>query len=221
MVAVDDGGGTLENTLKFFKEHGKHKDKFKNYYTAVYNAEMAFANSVHDGLTQQELQTILAYEGGAESERMRVVSSLPQAEFSSGMVIPRTSLAFRGAQMGFPLLPEITNPKEDQEVFIGFEAAGAVVAYRFVKGWSGTLVPVPADWIGRVADNGQGMIYQQPGASGNANSIRIMDPNAQNPNGYIRYYNELGQPLTVDGSPGNRSKTHIPLDYVGELPEWP
>lgn len=52
-------------------------------------------------------------------------------------------------------------------------------------------VPVPAGWQGRVADNGKGLVFQDPSAIGgrfpNANSVRIMDPTAQYPAGYVVY----------------------------------
>jgi hypothetical protein len=40
-----------------------------------------------------------------------------------------------------------------------------------------------------------------------------MEPDAQNPNGYVRFYNEHGQPVTVEGKPGGRTDpaTHIPI----------
>jgi hypothetical protein len=83
------------------------------------------------------------------------------------------------------------------------------------------LPDVPANWEGRAADNSRGVIYQKPGSFGNANSIRIMWPTASNPQGYLRYYNSLGQPLDVDGRPGPPAATHIPLDYAGAWPGWP
>lgn len=51
--------------------------------------------------------------------------------------------------------------------------------------------------------------------------IRIMDPTKQHPSGYVRYYNQHGQPLDVFGKPGSQGTTHIPLDYEGPIPGWP
>jgi len=77
--------------------------------------------------------------------------------------------------------------------------------------------------VAREAENGQGIVYQQPGAPGNAGSIRIMEPTPDYPNGYFRYYNNegRGQPLEVDGKPGSPSATHIPEDFAGPLQGWP
>lgn len=65
------------------------------------------------------------------------------------------------------------------------------------------------------------MTYQRPGAVGNADSIRVMEPTRKYSGGYFRYYNEHGQPLDVHGKPGPPSATHIPEEYIGRIPEWP
>jgi hypothetical protein len=80
---------------------------------------------------------------------------------------------------------------------------------------------IPADWERRPADNSRGTIFQRPGASGNADSIRIMAPTTSYPKGYLRYYNSAGQPLDVNGRPGPPEATHISLDYDGPWPGWP
>jgi hypothetical protein len=91
----------------------------------------------------------------------------------------------------------------------------------FVGTPRGMVYDVPQGWAPRVADNGRGIVYQRPGATGNADMIRIMDPTSKYPNGYVRYYNEYGQPLDVFGKPGPASATHIPQDYQGPWPGWP
>jgi len=85
---------------------------------------------------------------------------------------------------------------------------------------------VPPGWVARPADNGVGTVYQQPGAVGNSNSIRIMEPgaNPQYPNGYVRFTNEHNQPINLDGKPGTRAETHIPRNPDGSFPipkGWP
>ena len=80
---------------------------------------------------------------------------------------------------------------------------------------------VPSGRTARVADNGKGVVFQRPGAQGNADMIRIMEPTAQYPNGYMRTYNSHGQPVDVMGKPGPQSTTHIPLDYAGSFAWWP
>jgi hypothetical protein len=93
--------------------------------------------------------------------------------------------------------------------------------FTLVATSKGGLVPVPEGWVPRVARNGKGIVYQQPGSSGDANSIRIMEPTKQYPNGYVRYYNKYGQPLTVDGKPGSDPVTHIPVDIQNPMKGWP
>jgi len=94
--------------------------------------------------------------------------------------------------------------------------------YKFVSTPDGNLVRVPEKWDFRLANNGQGSVYQEPGALGNVNMIRIMDPTARYPQGYVVYYNDVGQPLDVYGSVSSGpATTHIPIDYKGPIPGWP
>jgi hypothetical protein len=85
----------------------------------------------------------------------------------------------------------------------------------------GTAVEIPSGWTARMAENGKGLVYQRPGAVGNADMIRIMEPSAQYPNGYVRYYSSLGQPLNALGAPGAKEATHLGEDIVTTLPAWP
>jgi hypothetical protein len=91
----------------------------------------------------------------------------------------------------------------------------------FVGTPRGNIYDIPQGWFGRTADNAKGIVFQRPGATGNADMIRIMDPTAKYPNGYVRYYNQGGQPLDVYGKPGPQSATHIPHEYKGPWPGWP
>jgi hypothetical protein len=77
---------------------------------------------------------------------------------------------------------------------------------------------VKPGWASRTADNGKGTVYQEPGAAGNAAQVRIMEPTTQYPNGYVRFYNEHGQPVGLDGKPGPNSTTHIPRAPDGTYP---
>ena len=56
-------------------------------------------------------------------------------------------------------------------------------------------IDIPPDYVMRQADNGNGVVYQAPGATGNANMIRIMGPTNYAPNGYSVFYNSYGQPF--------------------------
>lgn len=124
----------------------------------------------------------------------------------------------------------------------GISAAARMWAQGWMSGWLGKTLcsyqsgsvfvttprgisyKIPDGWIGREARNRRGIIFQRPGADGDADSIRIMEPNAQNPNGYVTIYNSKGQPLDSAGSPGNpegRSAYHIPEDELGDFPELP
>jgi len=78
---------------------------------------------------------------------------------------------------------------------------------------------IPSNYIAEPADNGQGWTFRAPGSTGDANIVRVMEPNSQNPNGYVRYYNSQGQPLNIDGKPGPDPDTHLPLDPDEPEPE--
>jgi hypothetical protein len=99
--------------------------------------------------------------------------------------------------------------------------AGGAPARRFVSTPRGTTFDVPGGWASLTADNGRGIVYQRPGAVGNAGSIRIMEPTQRYPVGYFRYFNGRGQPLDVNGKPGRPSATHILEKYIGQIPAWP
>lgn len=72
-------------------------------------------------------------------------------------------------------------------------------------------------------EKNNGIIYQAPGSVLNANSIRIMDPGVdpRYPQGYVRGYNAVNQPMTVNGTPGSTANTHIDVTYQGPITGWP
>jgi RHS repeat-associated protein len=85
----------------------------------------------------------------------------------------------------------------------------------------GVTYKIPEGWTSRTADNGKGIVFQKPGSSGNQNMIRIMEPNSQNPNGYVRIFNSRGEPVNYNLKPGPRAETHIPEDEEGPFPDLP
>ncbi|MFE9321865.1 hypothetical protein ACIHDR_03535 [Nocardia sp. NPDC052278] len=78
---------------------------------------------------------------------------------------------------------------------------------------------VPSDWVPRTADNGKGVVWQKPGSTGNADTIRVMQPNSRYPNGYVRFYNSHGQPVDLAGKPGPKTTTHISINPDGTFPK--
>ena len=101
------------------------------------------------------------------------------------------------------------------------KATREVPARRFVTTPRGTTFEIPPGWVTDPAKNGKGIVLQRPGAVGNADSIRIMEPTPLYPHGYYRYYNHNGQPLDVAGKPGANAETHFPEEYVGPTEGWP
>jgi hypothetical protein len=74
------------------------------------------------------------------------------------------------------------------------------------------------DWAARLADRGMGSVWQKPGSTGNADMVRLMSPTDRYPNGYVRFYNEGGQPIGLNGKPGSQAATHIPMNPDGTYP---
>jgi len=82
---------------------------------------------------------------------------------------------------------------------------------QIVVGPNGTAVPIPAGYVAEAAANGNGIVYRPSGSTGNANTIRVMGPDAQGryPQGYVVTYNSSGQPtVPPTQNPGTRAQTH-------------
>jgi hypothetical protein len=80
---------------------------------------------------------------------------------------------------------------------------------------------VPPDWVYSPARSGKGDVYQRPGAEGNEDMVRVMDPTPLYPDGYVRFYNRYGQAVDLAGRPGSRATSHIPRNSDGtySIPE--
>lgn len=77
---------------------------------------------------------------------------------------------------------------------------------------------VADNFVAEIASNGKGTVWRPPGSTGNASTVRVMESTSQYPNGYARFYNSTGQPIGLNGKPGPRSDTHIPLGPDGDFP---
>ncbi|MGX1810191.1 hypothetical protein ACWIGI_31125 [Nocardia sp. NPDC055321] len=80
---------------------------------------------------------------------------------------------------------------------------------------------VPSDWEVRLANNGEGWVWQKPGSVKDANMFRDALPTDRYPNGYVRFYNEQGQAIDLDGKPTGKAATHIPKNADGTYPKPP
>ena len=90
----------------------------------------------------------------------------------------------------------------------------------FVDAGNGVTVPIPEGFKARMADTGEGIVFQRPGAptSGqlkNRDMVRIMEPTNRYPDGYIVYYDSNGNPLDLNGVGGKpRADWHHGLDNL-------
>jgi hypothetical protein len=75
---------------------------------------------------------------------------------------------------------------------------------------------IPSDYVARPADKGKGWVFSPPGAEGDSNAIRVMEPTSIYSDGYVRTYNVQGYPTDAQGkqigSKGvGQAETHFPL----------
>jgi RHS repeat-associated protein len=74
---------------------------------------------------------------------------------------------------------------------------------------------IPPGWTSGPTRSGGGTIYQQPGSTGNANSVRVMPPgyHPDYPNGYWIKYNDGGHPInpSTGKAASSRPDYHVPL----------
>jgi hypothetical protein len=84
---------------------------------------------------------------------------------------------------------------------------------------------IPPNYVAERASNNKGWVFRAPETQGNANIVRVEEPDEQNPTGAVRYYNSYGQPLNAQGKPGPNEETHLPLrpgdEDNPEAPEEP
>ena len=71
---------------------------------------------------------------------------------------------------------------------------------------------IPPNYVAQPANNGQGWVFTRTRYyRKHTDIVRVAEANAQNPTGYVRYYNSAGQPLNWAGNTGPASETHLPL----------
>ena len=60
-------------------------------------------------------------------------------------------------------------------------------------GGSSVKIDIPNNYLSEPTFNGKGTLFRIPGSTGNANTIRMMNPTSHYPKGYAVFYNHMGQ----------------------------
>jgi hypothetical protein len=83
---------------------------------------------------------------------------------------------------------------------------------EIVVGPNGTAIKIPAGYVAEPPKSGSGVVYRPAGSTGDANTIRVMGPNATQ-GARVIIYNANGQPI-IPGTikTGTAAQTHTPLD---------
>jgi len=101
-------------------------------------------------------------------------------------------------------------------------AVKAAASPNFIVTPGGTAYPVPKGATGPVPSvsktsgnvTGSAFINGSSGTNGQVNTMRIMDPNSLNPDGYIRYMNNSGQGVNpYTGQTATKAASHFPIDF--------
>jgi hypothetical protein len=75
---------------------------------------------------------------------------------------------------------------------------------------------IPSDYVATPAGSGKGWVFSSPDALGDQYAIRVMEPTAKYPDGYVRTYNSQGYPTDAQGNQiggkgVGQEETHFPL----------
>lgn len=169
---------------------------------------------------------------GANAAWYAAEGNYVEAGFSAAAMVPGAGDAVAAARLGGKGL------KAAESAIAAEKAAQAAEAARTAwtiaptnvlpstrKTWVGTgrdtMYDVPAGWTQRMADNNKGLVFQKPGSTGNADQVRIAEPNPYNPDGYVRVYNQHGHAVNPLGKSAANRDTHVSNLYSGPFPGWP
>jgi hypothetical protein len=191
------------------------------------NGVMSFGNALvqHPDLMAELIGGLLLMQGGALMEAGGVALDLTVVGAPAGIALNVTGAGVITAGAGLAGQAAVRAGIEavgDDAIrpFEGSGGSGGSGGSEATPGATGGGRPagVKPGWVRRRVNNDQGWIYQRPGAVGDADSVRIMDPTPQYPNGYVRFTNRYNQPVDLEGKPTGNATTHIPIRPDGTYP---
>ncbi|HEX8003796.1 MAG TPA: LamG-like jellyroll fold domain-containing protein [Mycobacteriales bacterium] len=213
-----------------------------NPFTAVVGGVWDAAKDVYHGLDtlvtnpteiEKQLEQVYVENGEGWSGRLAVFNQFNPVY----QVLDRGDRAIQAARcgnwreavrqtthVGLTVAPYAHAATRGTSVLGRLSRRGALTEGATVRPPSGGIPGLRRGWQGRLAENGKGWVWQRrgapkTGAGKNADMMRVMDPTEKYPNGYVRFYNEHGQPIGLDGKTGPAAHTHIPRNGPGG--DWP
>ena len=139
------------------------------------------------------------------------------------IVAPLNSAALPEEIAGIEATAEVSEAAESEAGLASTAGGGAPGAPDFVVTSGGDAIPVPQGATGPVPTNSPGFQFNG-GAGGNGlapnvTDVRIMEPNAQNPTGYVNYGSQQSNggwqsvnPYTGQSIPPSNPWWHIPIN---------
>ncbi len=202
----------LNNPIKYLDPNGEETTVFEDAAAMVIDAGAAvqtFGDSLNNGsmlgvVADATLGTVGSLVQGA-GDMLNIGSSMGETigAGGSGEDYLRAGAAEAGRAGGIILT--VTGAA-------GGARASSTTLTRTTISTADGAVSVPAGSVRSMAANAQGVVYRPAGSQGNAGAVRAASPNAQNPSGYTRVYNQQGQPVNVQtGKPAPAAQTHPPL----------
>jgi hypothetical protein len=187
---------------------------------------IATITAVTYGSQQAEVEVMLAYLGQGREQLVGAAQTLVLLREAIERFIANLGATGGAARGSGATPPSNATPPPANDGRVGGaggqglarHTGGGDTTTRFADARAKLPRPVPSGWKPRVTNNGKGVAFQRPGAEGDADMVRVMDPTERYPKGYFVFHNAYGQPMTPAGKPGTRAETHISIGHDGPWP---